>query len=227
MNKLSRDILHNVKKTYNLIGEEFSKTRQNIWGEFVIFEKLIAKNTKIADIGCGNGRFFKFITKKLPKYTGIDNSKTLIKEAKKQFSKHKLKPRFLEGNILKIPLQTASQQVASCIAVLHHIPTTKLRKKAVAELARILKKEGKLLLTVWNLREQKKYKKNVVKAIWKWLYSFGKHEKRGLIIPWGKEKIPRYYYAFKEKELDRLLNPHFKILKKKKGKNLIYICEKK
>ena len=95
------------------------------------------------------------------------------------------------------------------------------------ELSRITKPGGTLAITVWNLLKQEKYKKHVVKAFIKWIYSLGKYEKRGLFIPWGDEKIPRYYYAFKEKELESLLKPHFTIIKKEKGNNLLYICEKK
>jgi len=222
--KTAKAILTNVKKIYNDISEEFSKTRQNIWDEFKVFNDYIKHGDSIADIGCGNGRFFKFISKtKRVTYTGIDNSKKLINIAAKTFKT----PKFIEGDILKIPLKTNSKNVTVSIAVLHHIPSKALREKAVKELARITKKKGKLLLTVWNLKEQKKYKTQVRKAFLRWMATLGKYEKRGLQIPWGKEKTPRYYYAFTQKELEKLLDPFFEIIHKRKGKNLIYICEKK
>ncbi|MFA4890847.1 MAG: class I SAM-dependent methyltransferase [Candidatus Gracilibacteria bacterium] len=197
-------ILKNVKKTYDLIAEDFSKTRNTEWKEFEQFLPHIKNEQTLADIGCGNGRFFKFISKhKRVSYTGVDFSKRLLKEAKRLN-----KAKFIYGDILKIPLKPSSQDIIACIAVLHHIPTIKLRKKAVRELWRILKKKGTLLLTVWDLIKQKNCKKG------------------DNFIPWGKEKIPRYYYAFEEKELEKLLLPHYKIIKKSHGKNLTYICEK-
>lgn len=205
MDKTAKEILSSVKKTYDTISEDFSRTRKNAWPEFKIFKKHLKKGQTLADIGCGNGRFFKSIPKSLKiKYIGIDNSKKLIEEAKKS-----IKAKFILGDLLKIPLKTSSTDITSCIAVLHHIPSDKLRKKAVKELSRITKKNGKLFLTVWNLLDKNKSKN------------------RNLIIPWGIEKIPRYYYAFKTEEIEKLLKPFFKIIYKEKNKNLIYICEKK
>jgi len=221
--KTAKDILKNVKKTYSTIAEDFSGTRKMDWAEFELILPYISDGDKVADIGCGNGRFYKFInSKKKIKYIGIDNNTPLLTEAKRLN-----KAEFKEGDLLKIPLPPKTQNVTVCIAALHHIPSKKLREKAVKELARITKSGGITAITVWNLLKQKKYKKQVVKALLKWLYSLGKYEKRGLFIPWGNEKVPRYYYAFKEKEIESLLKQHFKILKKEKGKNLLYICEKK
>jgi len=219
----AKAILQNIKETYDLISADFSNTRKTDWEEFETIIKYISNNNQVADIGCGNGRFYKFISKKKNiKYTGIDNNKLLLQEAKKLN-----KTKFKTGDLLKIPLDENSQDVTVCIAAFHHIPSQELRKKAMTELARITRPKGIVVITVWNLLQQEKYKKHVVKAFLKWLYSFGKYERRGLLIPWGNKKIPRYYYAFKEKELEKLLLPHYKIIKKSRGKNLLYICEKK
>lgn len=221
--KTAKAILANVKKTYSLIAEDFSKTRNKDWAEFKELSSYLKPSDKLLDIGCGNGRFYSFLSKKFPiSYLGIDNSKNLLKEAKRLNKKAKFK----KGNILNLPLKNNSFSIASCIAILHHIPSKKLREKALKEISRILKPRGRLLLTVWNLLPQEKYKKQVEKACRKWLYTLGKYEKRGLLIPWGNRKIARYYYAFKEKELEKLLSKYFKIIKKTVGKNLLYVCEK-
>lgn len=219
----AKEILEEIKTTYKNIAKEFSKTRRRSWEEFKTFSKYIKANDTVADIGCGNGRFLEFISaQKNVKYTGIDNNKELLKTARAENKQAK----FIEGDLLDIPLPNSSNDVTVCIATLHHIPSKSLREKAIKELARITKKDGHLILSNWNLLQQKKYKKNVVKALVKWLYTLGKYEKRGLFIPWGNERIPRYYYAFREKELETLLKPHFKIVEKKAGKNIFFICEK-
>jgi len=229
--KTKKEILASVKKTYNSIAKDFSKTRKMGWDEFEEFLKYIKDNDSIVDLGCGNGRFYQFLKgKRKVKYTGIDNSKKLLEEARKIIKEAKKpqtsKPKFIEGDLLKIPAKPASTKVVTCIAAFHHLPSSSLREKSLKEMHRILQKNGKLILTVWNLLEQPKYKKAVTKAKIKWLTTLGKYEKRGLLIPWGETKIPRYYYAFKQKEIEKLLKPHFKIIEKKVGKNLIYICEK-
>lgn len=220
--RTKKEILASVKKTYNSIAKDFSNTRKSGWQEFEEFLKYIKDNDSLVDLGCGNGRFYEFLKdKRKVRYLGIDNSKKLLEEAKKL-----TKAKFIEGDLLKIPVKTASTKVLACIAAFHHLPSRELREKSLKEMHRILKKNGKLLLTVWNLLAQPKYKKEVTKAKLKWLTTFGKYEKRGLLIPWGDEKIPRYYYTFKQREIEKLLKKYFKIIEKKVGKNLIYICEK-
>lgn len=226
----AKAILKDVKKTYELIAEDFSRTRNKGWAEFEELASYLKTDDKLVDLGCGNGRFYSFLSEKFAasskngnlfktiSYLGIDNSKNLLKEAKKLISKSNKSSnnlQFKEGDLLKLPHKDKSFSVAACIAVLHHIPSEELREKAVKEIHRILKPCGRLLLTVWNLLPQEKYKKQI-----------GKYEKQGMLIPWGNKKIPRYYYAFKEKELETLLSKYFKIIKKTVGKNLTYICEK-
>jgi ubiquinone/menaquinone biosynthesis C-methylase UbiE len=221
----AKEILKNVKKTYSKIAEDFSRTRQKDWEEFENFLPFIKNTDKLADIGCGNSRFYSFLSKKLQpnkiEYIGIDNNKKLLKEANKNLkglrakTKNNLNFKLKKGDILKLPLKDKSFDAVSCIAVLHHIPSDKLREKAIEELARILKEKGRLFLTVWNLISQPKYKKQI-----------GKYEKQGMLIPWGDKKIPRYYYAFRKTELEKLLAKKFKIVKKSAGRNLNYICEK-
>lgn len=221
--KTKKEILASVKKTYNSIAEDFSETRKMHWHEFEDFLKYIKNNDTVIDLGCGNGRLFHFLKdKRKIKYLGIDNSEKLLEEAKKLLPK----TRFIEGDLLKVPVKNASAKVVACIAAFHHLPSKELREKSLKEMHRILEKNGKLLLTVWNLLAQPKYKEEVKKASLRWLKTLGKYEKRGLLIPWGDEKIPRYYYAFKEKEIEKLLKKYFKIIEKRVDKNLIYICEK-
>jgi len=156
-------------------------------------------------------------------YTGIDNSSNLIAEAKKAHPRSK----FIEGDLLDIPLPDTTQDLVVAIASLHHIPSEKLRKLAVQEMHRILKSRGKLAVTCWNLHQQK-YKKYLNKAKTKSIFSLGYYKPRDTFIPWGKTGIRRYYYAFQEQELETLLKQAgFEILEKYVGNNFLLICQKK
>lgn len=220
--KTAKGLLRKVAADYNSISDDFDRTRQTDWKEFESFLSHIKNKDLLADLGCGNGRFYNFIRKKRKiDYTGIDISENLLKKAKKQFKIAK----FIEGNLLKLPLRTRSTNVALSIASLHHIPSSKLRHKALMETRRILKKNGTLILTVWNLF-QPKYKKYIWIARLRHIISLGKYDWRDTFIPWGKSGIKRYYYAFTESELQKLLKEcGFKILEKQSGRNLIFICK--
>lgn len=210
-------ILKKIKKDYSLIAEDFDETRSTGWPEFEEFSKLLApaKNKiKLLDIGCGNGRLIDFLNKKqLPvDYLGVDNNKSLLKIAKKKHPSQ----RFRYGDMLKIPCLPGAFDCAFCIAVLHHLPTKKLRIKALKQIKKILKPKGALFITVWNLR-QKKYKKYIDP---KTRYAF---------IPWSEQKLRRFYYAFTKQELLQLLKEagFAKIKAIKSPYNFAFACYEK
>lgn len=217
--KTVKTLLKKVVDDYDNIANEFDTTRKREWKEFEEFLPYIKDGQSIADIGCGNGRFYAFLKKsqthhginKKINYTGVDNSKKLLEIAKKEH-----KTNFIYGDLLKIPLEDKTQDIVVSIAALHHIPTEKLRKKAISNLHKILKKDGTLIITVWNLH-QPKYKKYIGK-------NFGPQDS---LIPWGKSGIERYYYAFKPDELKGLLKEKFEVIKFYKGNNFVFICRKK
>ncbi|MBL4693823.1 class I SAM-dependent methyltransferase [Candidatus Gracilibacteria bacterium] len=214
--KTAQKLLKKVVADYDNIADDFNQTRQHGWKEFESFLPHIKDGDHLADLGCGNGRLQEYLRKHRElNYTGIDNSKELLKHAK---------GNFMEGDLLKIPLKDNSQDVAAAIASFHHIPSKELRKKAAKEIARIIKKDGKLLITVWNLF-QPRYKKYIWRSRLKSLVSA--YDARDTFIPWGKSGVDRYYYAFKAAEIRKILEEHFEILEEKIGNNITLICRKK
>ena len=221
--KETEKLLQNVKDFYDTAAKEFDMTRQHGWEEFKEFLPCIKEGDQIVDLGCGNGRLLGFFKQNTSiNYIGIDNSKGLLEAARKNHPYAK----FLEGDLTKIPLKDQSADHAIAIASFHHLPGKELRKQCLTEIKRILKPDGTFILTVWNLF-QPKYKKYIWKSRLKALLSGGKHEARGTNVPWGKAKLPRYYYAFTERELKKLLAGNgFEILKMTKGNNITAICKK-
>jgi len=222
--KTAKKLLKKVVKDYDNIAKEFNTSRKYSWREFESFLPHIKTDDYIADLGCGNGRFLQFLKdKKIKiKYIGIDNSKNLLKAAKKSHGK----TQFIHGDLINLPLENSHLDTIASIASFHHIPSKELRNKAAGEMYRILKPNGILLITVWNLF-QPKYKKYIWQSRIKSLFSFGKYDLRDTLIPWGKEGVKRYYYAFTAKEIKSLLEKNgFKILEEKKGNNFTLICQK-
>lgn len=212
--KNSNQTLKTIQETYNKIAVEFSNTRNKRQTEFVNFDKYIDDKSVILDLGCGNGRLYNYLNKKNLKnlnnnYFGIDFSTSMIKVAKK------LNPKanFSYGDQLKIPFKNNKFDVIYNIRAFHHIPTRKLRIKSLLEIDRVLKKDGIVIMTVWNLW-QKKYILNIIKSFVKSIISKNKYN--DLYINWGK-KEKRYYHAFTQRELKKLIKSNnFKILEFKK-----------
>ena len=208
--KTAKKVLKQVKHSYNLIADDFSRTRSYIGKEFELFTPYIKNNSTIVDLGCGNGRLANFIKdSKLPvKYMGIDNNENFLKIAKKKYPKEK----FIIGDQLKIPLEKETTDVLLNIRSFHHLPSKKMRLTALAEMKRILKKEGILIISVWDLW-QRKYLKALVLALFRCVFTLGNYDYNDTFIPWGKT-TNRYYHAFTARELKKIVEKAgFTILK--------------
>lgn len=199
----AKKLLTQVKKTYNIIAEEFSQSRQYLSNDFNIFKNYLKPEQKIVDLGCGNGRLITFLEKEKIKfnYTGIDNSEVILKEAQKSYPGY----HFTLGDQLNIPLPDGHADILFNIRAFHHIPSKKLQLKALQEMKRVLKDDGILVVTVWNLWN-KKQSKHLIKAILRSIFTLGQYHYNDTFIPWGKQKEARYYHAFTSKELKKLFH---------------------
>lgn len=215
-----------VLKSYNKIAEDFHKSRKNLfWKEFLYLKQYLKEDIKILDLGCGSGRMIKFLKSYIKnfEYIGIDFSEKLILIAKKEFPEYK----FIKLDILKkqLPFENNYFDLVLLIAVLHHIPSKNHRILILKEVKRVLKQDGVLFMTNWNLLKFRtfiKYFLNLKRLkILKFKF-FSKH----LFIPW-KNRYLRYYYAFSSKEIKKLCKKiKFKILLFKKNNNLTIVAKK-
>jgi len=206
-----------IKKTredYNLIADDFARTRWNIWSEFNIFRDFIKEGDKILDVGCGNGRLLKVLKNKNIKYTGIDISKRLIEIAKKNYPQN----NFLIASNLNLPFLDNNFDKVFSVAVLHTIPSEGLRQKAISELKRVLKPGGLLFVTAWDM-----WRKDTFFLLLKYLFlkliGRSKLDFGDALVPWAN-KTKRFYHFFTEKGLQSLLeNAGFNIIKKGVARN--------
>lgn len=222
--KKAKKLLEHVKRTYDNIAEEFSDTRHYIGREFEHFLPHLKGGGRIVDLGCGNGRFAAFLDLKgvNAAYLGIDNSPKLLEIARKKYPGH----YFLQGDQLELPLDDASADVIINTRAFHHIPSKKMRLQALAEMHRVLKPNGTLIITVWNLW-QWKYWKQLTAAVLRAIFTLGSYAYNDTFIPW-KKRAKRYYHAFTKRELRALvLNSGFTVLKQfEVGKDFVIIAKK-
>lgn len=165
--------------------------RRKPWKEVLDFIKTIKGRT--LDVGCGNGN----ITSLLKNAVGIDISEELLEKARKKSNN-----LFIKARCEEMPFEDCEFDNVLLIAVLHNLKTES-RIKCLKEICRVLKRNGRLFLSVWC-----KYKPGVK------------------YIEWGKVK--RYYYFFREEELkDLIKSSGLKILKfVKSGDNYFVECVK-
>ena len=135
------------RRTYDTIAEQFSSTRSLPWSEFRDIVPYVNDGDALLDAGCGNGRLLDVLRDKKINYTGIDFSKALIAIAKKQHPDR----TFVISDITTLPFPEEKFNIIFCIATLHHLAGQTLRRKALAEMRRVCKKDGYLVLLNWNL----------------------------------------------------------------------------
>jgi len=222
-------LLNKTKQDYNLIAEDFSRTREKPWEEIeFLFNDYLIPGERVLDLGCGNGRYFEFLKKGNIDYFGVDSSEKLIEIAKKRNPK----ARFQTADALSLPFPENYFDKVYSVAVLHQIPSNEFRLQFLKEVKRILKPGGLLILTVWKFHEKEEilllFKYTILKLIGKSKLDF-----RDILKPWGK-KIERYYHWFSKNEFKNLVEEaNFKvekigIIKNKKGnrQNIYLIAEK-
>lgn len=189
----SKRIRQKVKEDYNQIAEDFSSTRRRQWKDFSRFTPYFDENSKLLDLGCGNGRLLLFLNEvKYAKYLGVDQSNGLLEQAKKQFPESKFK----ELDMAKLPIGERDYDVVFAIASFHHLPP-KDQLRTLKRWKSYIKPGGHLIMTNWNLH-QKKYRHTLIKS------PFTGFGFRGCLISW-KKQLDRYYYAFTLGRLKRIL----------------------
>lgn len=221
-------LIKKTQKDYNKIAESFSATRTLPWPIFEVFKNYVKDNDKVLDIGCGNGRILESLKDKKISYLGIDSSEKLIQIAKQRYGVLD-KRQFKKGDFLEFESQE-KYDVIFMIAFLHHIPSKKLRQKTLQKAFKMLKKEGFLIISVWNLWK-KDYLKYIFKGIFEKIFLKKDWDFFDAFVPW-QGKIQRYYHAFFFSELKKTLFENgFLVAEKGKTKgrksNFYFICQKK
>ena len=223
----SKRIREKVKHDYNEIADEFSKTRQFAWKDFEVFLDYYDKNAKVLDLGCGNGRFLKFLNKHgFKSYLGVDQSDKLLEIAKRENPGLK----FMLGDMSELKDLKGKYDAIFAIASFHHLPRS-LQLKTLKLWRRHLNDDGILFMTNWNLLQRR---------FWhRWLSCLlnPRFGLSALLIPFNS-KVERYYFAFTKWRLNRLLKRASFSVKKNayfnngeaanflSGKNIVSIAQK-
>lgn len=115
------------------------------------YEPWIKKNYKILDVGCGNGQRAIRLAKKVKNVTGFDINKENISLAEKESSLLKVTNTkfYVSDAQQRFKEDTQSYDAVFFCDVIEHLNDD---KRALMEIYRVLKKNGKLLLIAPNIQ---------------------------------------------------------------------------
>jgi SAM-dependent methyltransferase len=144
---------------YDSFAGEFSRSREALNpGILRALESLDLSS--VLDVGCGDGRLIKALPAGCH-YLGLDFSPKLIGRAGPGHAAGR--PLWVLADVSR-PLPVASQSFPAvvCFAVLHHLTG---RVGLVRELGRVLRPEGRIVLSVWQITHNARMRKKIVRDL--------------------------------------------------------------
>jgi len=196
---MSGDYLNNNENTWNAIAKSFDSTRFKPWKQCINFIDTLSKEDTVADIGCGNGRHIFPCSNHCKKVVGIDISRELLYIAQKKLKKNKIRnTSLIHSDSRNIPIKNHTLDAILYIASLHNIRGRLNRIQSLREIKRVLKRNGKALISVWS-RWQDKYRKQFIN---KWIIHRRSSEFGDINIYWRQHglDIPRFYHLYSKRE---------------------------
>ncbi len=141
-------MLKELGKKYDRIAGKYAKAiNENFWNRLLEYpqtsaeiRKLDIKGKLVLDVGCGSGRYAKLLAKMGAKVYGIDNSKALIKIAKREVAG----VEFKTGDACNTKYKYGVFDAVISALVLEYLD----RDKFFKEMNRILKRSGVLLFSM-------------------------------------------------------------------------------
>lgn len=155
------------REFYDRFGNEFSATRQRLQPGVKKILNSIKQDESVLDLGCGNGYFLHEVSRRGHKQTllGADFSLPLLRDAESQ--PEGFSARFMEIDITKLSvignqlLITDNWSLITAFALLHHIPSHEIRLDILRAVQKLLKPNGKFILSNWQFLNSEKLKARI------------------------------------------------------------------
>ena len=147
------------REFYNRFGDQFSATRQRLQPGVRKILETIQADVSVLDLGCGNGNFLRGLSVRGHKAAllGVDFSLPLLRDAE---SAPGVEFREVDLNQLSVVSGQLAVEggwdVITMFATLHHIPSTEIRLDILKTVKKLLKPNGKFILSNWQFLNSKK-----------------------------------------------------------------------
>ncbi len=123
----------------------------------IVDEKVISKESYVLDIGCGTGRWSKYLSSKVKFIEAIDPSDSIA--AADNLLKNIDNVRLTKAGIESIPFDDESFDFVMCIGVLHHTPNP---QKSMIDCVKKVKKGGHFYCYLYhNLESKDRFSKGI------------------------------------------------------------------
>jgi tRNA (uracil-5-)-methyltransferase TRM9 len=189
---------------YARFGEQFSATRQKLQPGVRKILDSIPDDVSVLDLGCGNGNFLHELANRGHKapLLGVDFSLPLLRDAEATpgVSFREINLTKLSGNNDQLSMADG-WSVVTMFATLHHIPSTEIRLDILRTVRKLLKDDGKFILSNWQFLNSAKLRARI--QPWEKVgINESDLDKGDYLLDWrsGGEGL-RYAHQFSEEEL--------------------------
>ena len=131
------------KRVMDVLDPDYQKWFEQ---EAEYLRKTVTKNSKVLEVGCGEGRSLRDLLPITKNLTGIDYDQKAVDEAKESLKSPTIK--LLKAEATKLPFKEQEFDFVICMTTFANFGS--LKHKALSEMSRVLKKEGKIIISVFN-----------------------------------------------------------------------------
>jgi ArsR family transcriptional regulator len=118
---------------------------------------LIDPTLTVGDLGCGTGQVSELVAPHVSKVVAVDGSTDMVQAARKRLKGlHQVEVR--RGDMAALPIDDGMLDVAIVALVLHHVPEP---ARALAEINRVLKCGGRVMLVDMLPHDRVEYQQNM------------------------------------------------------------------
>lgn len=161
---IAKKLIQLNHKFYQQFGDSFSATRQRLQPGVRKILETIKDDESVLDLGCGNGHFLNelFESGHPAPLLGVDFSLPLLRDAGSSLG---VEFREIQLNQLSVNseqlLITDNWSLITCFATLHHIPSNEIRLDILKTVKKLLKPNGKFILSNWQFLNSEKLKSRI------------------------------------------------------------------
>jgi len=146
------------REFYNRFGEQFSATRQRLQPGVKKILDSLQGDVSVLDLGCGNGHFLRELSMRghTAALLGVDFSLPLLRDAESAPGVEFREVDLGQWSVDSVQWTVKSWGVITMFAALHHIPSNKIRLDILKTAKKLLKPNGKFILSNWQFLNSKK-----------------------------------------------------------------------
>lgn len=148
---------------YGKYAQPFAQSRANPQPGFMrLLPYVPEKCRRVLDVGCGEGRFGRFLLAEWPalSYVGVDFSPELLARAEKALPAGAFYCRDISkaGSLHDL----GHFELVTSLAVLQHVPGRARRAQTLREMGGRLTSEGRLFLSTWQFLDSERQRRKIV-----------------------------------------------------------------